>query len=59
MAVTASWPVLGLHGPVTVRDVWRQQDLGSANGSFTAKVPKHGVVMVRIATEAGGRGVTP
>ena len=48
-AITAPWPVLGLKGRVKIRDVWRQQDLGTADGSYTATVPKHGVVMIRMA----------
>jgi alpha-galactosidase len=49
--VTAYWPVLGLQGPVKGRDVWRQQDLGVADAKFTATVPPHGVVMVRMAMD--------
>jgi len=49
--VTASWPVLGLKGPVKVRDVWRQQDLGVADAKFTARVPPQGVVMIRMVTD--------
>jgi len=48
-AVTAPWSVLGLTKPVKLRDLWRQQDLGTADNAFTAKVPPHGVVMVRTA----------
>jgi len=51
LEVTASWPELGLKGPVKVRDVWRQKDLGVAAGKFTATVPQHGVVMVRMAKD--------
>jgi alpha-galactosidase len=47
--VTAPWPVLGITGPVKVRDVWRQEDLGTADGKYTVKVPKHGVVMLRLS----------
>jgi alpha-galactosidase len=47
--VTAPWPVLGITGPVKVRDVWRQKDLGNADGKYTARVPKHGVVMLRLS----------
>ncbi len=46
--ITANWSELGLTGPQTVRDVWRQTDLGSFAGQFTAHVPRHGVVLVRI-----------
>ncbi len=46
--VTASWSSLGLAGKQKVRDLWRQRDLGDFTGSFTASVPRHGVVLVRI-----------
>ncbi len=47
VAVTAPWPVLGLTAPAKARDLWRQQDLGTANLSHTTQVPRHGVVMLR------------
>jgi alpha-galactosidase len=31
-----------------VRDLWRQADLGSFQGKFETKVPRHGVVLVRM-----------
>ena len=46
--VTANWSDLGLTGKQKVRDLWRQKDLGDFTGSFTAPVPRHGVVLVRI-----------
>ena len=39
---------LKVSGKQTVRDLWRQKDIGAADGEFTAKVPKHGVVLVKI-----------
>jgi alpha-galactosidase len=45
---TADWATLGLHGPQPVRDLWLQKDLGVVDGSFTATVPPHGVVLVKI-----------
>jgi alpha-galactosidase len=47
--VTAKWSDLGLTGKQKVRDLWRQKDLGTSNGEFTAKVPRHGVVLVGIS----------
>ena len=47
--VTAKWSDLGLSGPRVVRDLWRQKDLGKFDGEFKAPVPRHGVVLVRIA----------
>jgi alpha-galactosidase len=46
--VTAKWSDLGLNGSQVVRDLWRQQDLGSFNSEFQAKVPRHGVVLMRV-----------
>ena len=47
--VTARWTALGLPGKQTVRDLWRQQDLGSFDREFSAPVPRHGVVLVKIS----------
>jgi alpha-galactosidase len=49
--VTARWADLGLKGKQTVRDLWRQKDLGKFEGEFRAKVPRHGVVLVRIRSK--------
>ncbi len=46
--VTANWKDLNLSGKRTVRDLWRQQDLGTFDGEFSSTVPSHGVVLVRI-----------
>lgn len=46
--VRVRWADLGLTGPKPVRDLWRQRDLGTVDGTFEAKVPSHGVVVVRI-----------
>jgi alpha-galactosidase len=47
--LTAKWADLGLTGPQTVRDLWRQKDLGTFTGEFSAPVPSHGVVLVRLS----------
>jgi len=47
--VKAKWSDLGLEGKQKVRDLWRQKNLGTSNGEFTAKVPRHGVVLVKIS----------
>jgi alpha-galactosidase len=46
--ITAKWTELGITGKKTVRDLWRQKDLGKFDGQFTATVPRHGVVLVRV-----------
>lgn len=48
MSVTAQWADLGVQGRQIVRDLWRQKDIGSFENEFTQKVPRHGVVLVRL-----------
>ena len=47
-AVTLDFGLLKLAGPQPVRDLWRQKDLGTADGHFTAHVPPHGAAMLRV-----------
>jgi len=46
--VEVKWSDLGLAGQHRVRDLWRQKDLGKFNDSFSASVPRHGVLLVRV-----------
>lgn len=46
--IIADWKQLGLNGIQTVRDIWRQHDLGSFTDSFSTDVPPHGVMLVRL-----------
>jgi alpha-galactosidase len=39
---------LGVKGAASVRDLWEHKDLGSMRDTFTATVPRHGVVMVKV-----------
>jgi alpha-galactosidase len=47
-SVAVKWSDLGLSGQQTVRDLWRQQDLGGFTGQFETNVGRHGVVLVKI-----------
>lgn len=49
--VTALWSDLSISGKHIVRDLWRQKDLGKFNNKFSSKVPRHGVVLVKIKQE--------
>ena len=42
------WSDLGIAGKQTVRDLWRQNDLGVFDEKFETKVPPYGVVLVRV-----------
>ena len=46
--VTAFWNDLHISGKQRVRDLWRQKDVGKFNDKYSAKVKRHGVVMIRI-----------
>ena len=49
LAITLDFKLLGVNGPANLRDLWRHQDLGSAQNSYTANVPKHGVVLLKVS----------
>ncbi len=52
--ITVAWADLGLPpGAATVRDLWQRIDLGSFMNSYTATVPSHGVVLIRVASAVG------
>jgi alpha-galactosidase len=46
--VTVTWTALGITGKQIVRDLWRQQDLGTFEGRFSASVDADGVVLVSL-----------
>jgi alpha-galactosidase len=46
--ITARWADLGRTGKQAVRDLWRQKELGVFDVLFSARVPRHGVVLVRV-----------
>lgn len=46
--VTAHWSKLGVSGAQPVRDLWRQRDVGEFTESFSAGVPAHGTLLIRV-----------
>jgi alpha-galactosidase len=50
MQVTAPFESLGLAptSTVRIRDLWKREEMGQFTGSFSGKVPAHGVAMVKI-----------
>jgi len=46
--MTISASDLNISGKFSVRDLWRQKDLGIFENSFTTEVPFHGVKLLRI-----------
>ncbi len=54
-SVTASLPIaaLGWAGRVSVRDLWRQKELGVFESSFSSEIPRHGVMLVKVTHAPG------
>jgi alpha-galactosidase len=50
MNISVNFADLKLTGSQKVRDLWRQKDLGTFNGSFSAPVASHGAYLVKIGT---------
>jgi alpha-galactosidase len=46
--ITVSFNDIGLRSSASVRDLWARKDLGNFTGSYSAEVPKHGAVLVKI-----------
>jgi alpha-galactosidase len=49
ITVTVKWSDLGLQGKQTVRDLWRQKDLGDFDSQFSTDVGRHGAVLLKIS----------
>lgn len=48
MPITVYFKEIGFNGPVSLRDLWAKKNLGTFKNSYTAQVPRHGVVMLRV-----------
>jgi alpha-galactosidase len=48
MKISVPWEALKINGKQTVRDVWRQKDIGVFSDKYESVVPPHGVVLVKI-----------
>ena len=48
--LSVSWNDIGYpaHLPASVRDLWARKDLGKRTGGFSATVPGHGVVLIKV-----------
>ena len=48
--ISVSWTEIGYpqQTAAQVRDLWAHRDLGKLTGKFSAEVPSHGVVMVKV-----------
>ena len=46
--ISVTWKQLGLAGPQRVRAVWAHLDLGTLPEKFSARIPRHGVMLIRV-----------
>ncbi|MBV8254105.1 MAG: NPCBM/NEW2 domain-containing protein [Chitinophaga sp.] len=46
--LSIQWDQLGVKGSQHIRDLWRQKELGVANNSYSAQVPPHGVLFLKM-----------
>ena len=49
--ITADLTLLGFTGKSTIRDLWRQKDLGKFDSQFKTMVASHGVILVKITKD--------
>jgi len=47
-SMTVKWKDLNLIGAAMVRDLWLKSDVGTLDSMYTATVPSHGVVMLKV-----------
>ena len=48
LETTVEWKALGFKKSVKARDLWAGRDLGVMDAAYTAKIPAHGVVLLRV-----------
>jgi alpha-galactosidase len=49
LKITLDLKMLNISGPAKLRDLWQHKDLGVAQDSYSATVPKHGVLMLKVS----------
>ena len=48
-SASAFWQILGINGKHKVRDLWAHANMGKFSDGYSAEVPAHGVVLLRIS----------
>ena len=55
--ISVSWSDIGLEGDCSIRDIWEKADVGTTSDGYSATVPSHGVVFLKV-TESAVTGTT-
>lgn len=50
--IKVSWKELGLKPLQSVRDVWRQKNIGNIANEYSTVVPPHGVMLIKVKPDA-------
>ncbi len=53
--ITVHWSDLGLKGPQPVRDLWLHQGVGTPRQLYSAEVPAHGCVLLKVGRLVAAR----
>jgi alpha-galactosidase len=49
LTIRLDFNALGVTGPARVRDLWKHEDIGTMSGAYSASVPRHGAVLVKVS----------
>jgi len=49
LKITLDFKAIGAPASANLRDLWERKDLGTVQNSYTAEVPKHGVVFLKVS----------
>ena len=49
LKITLDFNKIGAPSSARLRDLWQRKDLGAMQNSYTAEVPKHGVVLLKVS----------
>jgi hypothetical protein len=52
--VSVGWPDLGFSGTAAIRDVWRHTWTGTSGSGYSATVPSHGSVLLKVYPHRSG-----
>ena len=52
ITATLDWKAAGLKGPQQLRDLWRQKNIGTFDARYSAEIPSHGVLLMKVSPGA-------
>jgi len=49
LKITVNFKQIGAPASAKLRDLWQRKDLGTVQNAYTADVPTHGVVLLKVS----------